>query len=375
MAGIYIHIPFCKSKCIYCDFYSITNSNNIEKYVDAICKETTIRKNYLQAEKIESIYFGGGTPSLLDVKYINRIIQTIQSNFTITNACEITIEVNPDDISENYAIELKLTSINRISIGIQSFNDDELRMLNRRHDSSQAINAVKILQKNGLDNISVDLIYGLPGSSLKSWKNSIFQAINLNVQHISAYHLTYEKGTPLFKSYKAKKTIPIEEDLSISQFELLIDALSENDYEQYEISNFSKIGFASIHNSNYWKQKKYLGTGASAHSYDIESRQWNVSNAENYIDAINNESVFFEKEILSITDKYNDYILTSLRTKWGGSVKYMESNFGEKFVQHFVNESKKYIDDNLLVFNKDNFKLSRKGIFISDTIMTSLLYV
>ncbi|HBF88320.1 MAG TPA: coproporphyrinogen III oxidase [Bacteroidales bacterium] len=375
MAGIYIHIPFCKSKCIYCDFYSEIDLQGIDNYVDAICSEIVQRKEYLQHESIESIYFGGGTPSLLSFFHIDKILETIRQTFLLGDICEITLEANPDDITKKYIERLIHTKVNRISLGIQSYNDKELIFLNRRHDSKKAIEAVELLQANGFKNISIDLIYGIPNSSLEKFKQSIDIAVKLDVQHISAYHLTYEKNTPIYRELKNKKINQIDEELSVSEFELLIAQLTSFGFIHYEISNFGKENFFSIHNSNYWKQKKYLGVGASAHSYDLNSRQWNISNIEKYIVGVFKNETYFEKEILTMNDKYNDYVLTSMRTIWGADLEYIREKFGEKYFHHFRKQSEKFIPSNLIQNSGSVMKLSTKGIFISDSIMSALLFV
>ena len=375
MAGIYIHIPFCKSKCIYCDFYSKTETSQIQSFVNSACKEIEIRKNYISTRNIETIYFGGGTPSFLQIDDLKQIIDKIYQIFDVSENCEITLEANPDDLNLEFIQELKTTKINRISLGIQSFNDDELLFLNRRHNAENAILAVRNLQKNAFKNISVDLIYGLPNSTIETWKKSIETAISLNIQHISAYHLTYEKGTKLYKLLNSKTISTIDEELSLEQFKLLINLLKNNNFEHYEISNFAKKDFHSKHNSSYWKQVEYLGIGPSAHSYNKISRQWNVSNISKYISGIEIENLDFEIEYLSTQDNYNDYIITSLRTSAGCDLNFIKNNFEPKFIQHFEKNIEQFLKLNLVQKTKSTFRLTEKGIFISDRIFGDLIFV
>lgn len=375
MAGIYIHIPFCKSKCIYCDFYSKTETSKIQSFVTSACKEIEIRKDYISTKNIETIYFGGGTPSFLQIDDLKQIIDKIYKTFDVSENCEITLEANPDDLNLEFIQELKTTKINRISLGIQSFNNDELTFLNRRHNAENAILAVENLQKNGFKNISVDLIYGLPNSTIETWKKSIQTAISLNVQHISAYHLTYEKGTKLYKLLKSKTISTIDEDLSLEQFKILINSLKPNGFKHYEISNFAKKDFHSKHNSSYWNQIEYLGIGPSAHSYNKISRQWNISDISKYISGVENGKMNYEIENLSTQDNYNDYIITSLRTSFGCDLNYIKNNFETKFSQHFEKKIQKYLNENLLKVENDVYTLTENGIFISDSIFGDLIFV
>jgi oxygen-independent coproporphyrinogen-3 oxidase len=374
MAGIYIHIPFCKSRCFYCDFHSGTNLPTKEKLLTAICHEIIIRKDYLEGEPIETIYIGGGTPSLLNFDELSTILTTIYQTFDTSQLAEITLEANPDDITTEYAGMLNNLRFNRISIGIQSFNNEELILINRRHSAEKAIQSVNICKSNGFNNISIDLIYGLPGQQLKSWKNNLMKALELDIQHISAYHLTYETGTKMTQLLNAKKIKPVTEDTSFEMFKRLTEITEQNGFEQYEISNFAKEGFRSKHNSSYWNNKKYLGIGPSAHSYDLNSRQWNKCNTEEYIYHINNKTVFFEKEELSAEEKYNDFVITRLRTKEGINLDTLK-NMGEKFYQYSLKNANSWIKNNILVIEDNHLRLTKEGIFISDRVFSDLICV
>ena len=327
MAGLYIHIPFCKSKCSYCDFYSGVQGSLTDKLVDTLQHEIRLRVDYLKGEELQTIYFGGGTPSILTHKQLSDIFATIAEKWNIEKCTEITLEANPDDLSPEKLKELSELPVNRLSIGIQSFHDDELSMLRRRHSAQQAIEAVREAQRY-FQNISIDLMYGLPGQTISGWKETISQALALNIQHISAYHLTYEEGTLLERKRKEGHVIPVTEETSVAMYHLLRSMLHEGGIRQYEISNFAIPGFYSRHNSSYWDGTPYLGIGPSAHSFDGVSRQWNVANTAKYISGIEQEKPCFEKEILSVTDKYNEMILISLRTTKGISLEAMEKQFG-----------------------------------------------
>ena len=371
MAGIYIHIPFCKSRCAYCDFHSGTDFSLKEKLVESLCAEIQLRKNYLNGEDVHTIYFGGGTPSLLEKNDFLKIINKIRLNFSILDNAETTIEANPDDITEDYAEMLCTIGFNRISIGIQSFNDEELKLLNRRHTAQKARDAVKICQNAGFKNISIDLIYGLPAQTLENWEKNLNEAILLNVQHISAYHLTYEKGTKIYKMLDRQ----VSEETSLEMFKMLIDKLKNTGFEHYEISNFAKKGFRSQHNSAYWNDKKYLGIGASAHSYNGVSRQWNVSNTEKYIANIASEKSFFEIESLTMQEKYNDFIITRLRTCEGVDLSVLKEKFGEKYLNYCLENAKKWEKSRFLQIKNNYLIFTEKGIFISDSIFESLIWV
>ena len=375
MAGIYLHIPFCKSRCVYCDFHSGSDFSLKEKFVKSLCAEICLRKNYLNNEIVRTIYFGGGTPSLLEKNDFLKILNEIRLNFNVLENAETTIEVNPDDITENYAKMLRTLGFNRISIGIQSFDDAELQLLNRRHTAQKACDAVKICQNAGFDNINIDLIYGLPLQTLESWENTLNKAILLNVQHISAYHLTYEKNTRICQMLEEGKISAVSEEISLLMFKTLIDKLKTAGFEHYEISNFARKGFHSQHNSAYWNDEKYLGAGASAHSYNGVSRQWNVSDTAKYIANITNEKSFFEIENLRLQENYNDFIITRLRTCEGIQLSILKGKFGENFLNYCLENAEKWIKSDFLQIKDNCLILNEKGIFMSDRIFEDLIWV
>ena len=375
MSAVYIHIPFCKKKCFYCDFFMSLSLIYKDDYLRALKKEIKQRKHYLQNQTIETIYFGGGTPSLLNKKELNKLFEVLYKTFKISKNAEISLEANPDDLNMKYLRELSNTPINRLSIGIQSFFDDDLKMMNRRHTASQSISAVQDAQKKGIENISGDLIYGLPEMTAEKWKKNLDHFFKLNIQHLSAYHLTYEPNTVFYKQLKNKKIQKISEEESIMQFEILKQKARQNDFIHYETSNFGKEGFFSKHNTAYWKQKHYIGIGASAHSYNGESRQFNIKNLKEYITRTGENSVYFEKEILSDADKYNDYIITTLRTMWGTDISYVSEKIGKKFAKFLIGKAESHLHKGNL-FLKDNILfLSEKGKFIEDFISEDLFYL
>lgn len=375
MAGIYLHIPFCKTRCTYCDFYSSTKQELTPLYIDSIKKEMLMRKEYIGSEIVETIYLGGGTPSQLSYEQLDEIFTTIKDNFKLAEKMEITLEANPDDLSTEYLKQLEKLPINRLSIGIQTFQDDMLQKLNRRHTSEQAIEAVKQAQKHGFDNISIDLMYGLPGETLEDWKKDLQKAISLDIQHVSAYHLIYEENTPLFKSLQQGKIKEVEEEMSLSFFKELIKVLTENEFIHYEISNFAKPNKVAQHNTSYWLGKKYLGCGPSAHSFNGKTRECNTSTLSQYIEEIDLNKRSVDKEELSTNTRFNDLIITGLRTMWGVSLTEIMNSFGEEIYNYTLNAAKKHIKTGNLVLENNQLKLSYKGIFISDGIMSDLLIV
>jgi oxygen-independent coproporphyrinogen-3 oxidase len=333
-----------------------------------------LRKDYLKGEPVHTIYFGGGTPSLLSMEEIGRILEEA---FKLFNCCpeEITLEANPDDLSPYYIRSLRKLPVNRLSIGIQSFSDVDLKRMNRRHTSSQAINAVKTCQDAGLDNISIDLIYGLPDQTLEQWEKNLQMAIDLQMPHISAYHLSYEKGTEFFRQWQQGKISPTEETLSETMFRMLRNRLKEAGFQPYEISNFAKPGMESKHNSSYWNDVPYIGLGPSAHSYDRVSRQWNVSDAIIYLEALEKGNPFYEREELDEKTRYNDFIITSLRTMKGIDILLMKKKFGEKLPAYCLQNAATYVNNNLLELKDNNLRLTEESLFISDGIMSELLWV
>lgn len=371
MAGIYIHIPFCAKRCHYCDFFSTTTSAYVEDFVKALLIEIEQEKDFLK-EEIQTIYFGGGTPSFIDSKFLEQIIHKLFDRFLISEKAEITIEANPDDLSNQKIEELFNMGFNRLSIGIQSFHDDELELMNRRHTAKEAINVVNLCKNAGFDNISIDLIYGLPGQDLEKFKYSVYQALRLDIQHISAYHLTYEPGTLFYEKLHKKQLIPVEEDLSLELFQYLRNELFQNGFEHYEISNFAKDKLYSKHNTSYWQNKPYLGLGPSAHSFDGEKRKWNVSNMTKYINGISAGTSISEEEILTTVQKINEYIMISLRTMWGINLSYFEKQFGEKHLSVLFKKAQTFFQKNLLTKKENSLILTEKGIFISDSIIAEL---
>ena len=375
MAGIYLHIPFCKRRCIYCDFYSTTQNEKKSSYINALCRELEERKNYLEGEKIETIYLGGGTPSQLEYKDLELIFQTLDRLYDIQPNAEITIEANPDDLTSSYVSMLREFPFNRLSMGIQTFQEDILRLLHRRHTAQQAIDAFERCRKAGFKNISIDLMYGLPGESMETWNRDLDTAISLAPEHISAYHLIYEEGTVLYRLREENKVSEADEDLSNSLFETLITRLKENGYVHYEISNFCRPGMHSRHNSSYWTGIKYLGCGPSAHSYDGHSRQWNISSLDKYIEGINSGTNISEIEELDIYTRYNDFVITTIRTVWGMPLEKLKAEYGNELYEYCLKMARPHINQGTLEIKDNTLKLTPKGIFISDGIMSDMLWV
>ena len=372
MSGIYIHIPFCKKICYYCDFHFSLNLSHKEQFIASLLKEIALQKDYLSDKNIETIYFGGGTPSVLSAQEINQIFDEIEKHFDLSNVGEITLEANPDDLSLDYLQALKQTKINRLSIGIQSFFDEDLLLMNRRHSANDAFQCVENAKKVGIDNITIDLMYGLPNLSLERWKENINYALSLQVPHISAYHLSIEKQTAFNKfNNDGKFTLP-SEDLSELQYITLVEMLKEQGFIHYEISNFAHEDFMAVHNSNYWKQKQYLGLGPSAHSFNGISRQWNISNNLKYISSLESNSINFEIEELSEKERFNEYILISLRTIWGVDIEHIKKHFPQNYCSIFIAKMESYVLQGFAVQNDATISLTNKGMFISDTIISDI---
>jgi oxygen-independent coproporphyrinogen-3 oxidase len=375
MAGIYIHIPFCKRRCIYCDFFSTTQSEKKAEYVHALVRELEIRKDYLDNEEIETIYLGGGTPSQLSQEELEEIFAHIYKVYKVTPDAEITLEANPDDLTPEYVSMLRTLPFNRISMGIQTFQEETLKLLHRRHTAQQAIEAFKRCREAGFQNISIDLMYGLPGETLETWEQDLQQAIALHPEHISAYHLIYEEGTALWNLREQNKVEEAEEELSLTLFKTLIERLTKAGYQHYEISNFCLPGLHSRHNSSYWTGKKYLGCGPSAHSFDGTSRQWNVSSLDKYLEGIRTDQLDFEIEELDLYTRYNDFVITSIRTCWGMPLSQLRTNYGETLYNYCLRMAKPHIQQGVLEIKEDTLKLTSEGIFISDGIMSDLLWI
>jgi len=374
MAGIYLHIPFCSQKCHYCNFFSLASLKNTSAFVAAICNEIKLQHNYLGNRVISSIYYGGGTPSILKASELKLISDTLFSNFNIKADAEITLEANPDDLNTEKLKSLSDSKINRLSIGLQSFYNEDLKFLNRSHTSTQAEKAISDAQDSGLTNISIDLIYGIPTLTNPNWIYNINKAIDSGVQHISAYSLTVEPKTAYDLLIKKGKTIAPDEEKAIKQFEILMEIMQKNGYIHYEISNFCKQGFFSKHNSSYWKQEPYLGLGPSAHSYNQKSRQWNISSLTKYIQEIENGNIPFESEDLSPVQKYNEYILTGLRTVWGINADEIKIKFGNNYHIHFLNSIQNYLNNKTVELNSGNYTLTFKGKLLADAIASELFY-
>lgn len=372
MAGVYIHIPFCRNKCNYCNFYSVESINSITNFINALKNEINLQKNYLGQHKIATIYLGGGTPSVLQKDQINKIIAEITNTFLIKPNLEITIEINPNDVTTAYVKSLKETAINRISIGTQSFSDIDLNYLGRIHNAKQALNSIYLFQQAGFENISIDLIYGIPNQTNSVWKKNIETAVSLGVKHISAYALTVENTTPLFKSIQKNKVQSPDENVMVEHFEILMDMMKENEYIHYEISNFCKENFYSQHNSAYWKQLHYLGLGPSAHSYNGNTRQWNTSNVKKYIENLKENKISFTAETLTDRDKFNEYILTRLRTIWGINMLDLQNQFGEKYSSDFEKTAQILCNKELLKCCNNVYILSQKGKLVADKIICDL---
>ena len=375
MAGIYLHIPFCKRRCIYCDFFSTTENDKKSTYVQALSKELELRKDYLDGEIIDTIYFGGGTPSQLEEKDFIQLFETIYKIYTINPKAEITIEANPDDLTPQYIAMLRTLPFNRLSMGIQTFKDDTLRLLHRRHTAAQAQQAYQHCREAGFQNISIDLMYGLPGETLEDWQKDLQTALQMRPEHISAYHLIYEEGTALWKLREQHRVEEADEELSVSLFTLLIHKLKEKGYQHYEISNFCLPGMYSRHNSSYWTGKKYLGCGPSAHSYNGVSRQWNISSLDEYITNINEGEPYSEIEELDLYTRYNDFEITTIRTMWGMNLDMLKKTFGSKLYDYCLRMAYPHLQQGTLEQSEGVLKLTEKGIFISDGIMSDMLWV
>ena len=375
MSGIYIHVPYCKQKCEYCDFYSVVTNEGKQEFSDLLIRELSLRMCYLPNSRIETIYFGGGTPSLLSAMQVEEVINAIAKQFELVHNAEITFEANPDDLDTEYLGALRHIGINRLSIGIQSFSDTDLRALGRRHNATQAVYAVNAAQEVGFSNISIDLIYGLPYSNTGIWHDNLMQAFSLQVQHLSCYHLIYESGTPITRRLNSGVLQPASEDQSVEQFKLLQEVSQQKGFVHYEISNLAQEGFFSRHNSSYWKQIPYLGIGPSSHSFNGVSRDWNPRSIAKWKKMIRNGSVALESEALSPTDMVNDYILTSLRTIWGLDVDFIEKKLGFKALNNFLKAVEKYEKLGFIKVNRNEITIKPQYFLLSDGIIADLLFV
>ena len=375
MAGIYLHIPFCKQACNYCDFHFSTSMKMKVDFVQAIIQEIELRKDVFANEFISSVYFGGGTPSLLSKEELDTIFEKLYKSFKIDADAEITLEANPDDLTFEKIQQLKDSPVNRLSIGVQSFRDEDLKYMNRAHTTIEALNSIKMAQDAGFQNITIDLIYGTPGMSNEDWKHNLRKSFALNIPHISSYALTVEEKTPLYYQILKKNIGPVDEQQSADQFKILMDEMLRYGYEQYEISNFCKDNLYSKHNSSYWKKDHYLGLGPSAHSYFGNSRLWNVSNNVKYIKALSASKLPLVKENLNTQDMYNEYVMTSLRTKWGCSLIEIEKDYPMSFSHYFKAQIKSHEMNGYIIENKGVYTLSETGKLIADRITSDLFFI
>lgn len=375
MAGLYIHIPFCESKCIYCDFYSMANNNYlIDKYIDALLVEAVLRKNELNSETLTTAYLGGGTPSLLSITQLSKLVNGLKKVFDFSEVEEFTIEVNPDDVTADYIQQAKSLGINRVSMGVQSFSDEDLRFINRRHTAKQATDAIHIINKAGIDNISIDLIYGIPGQNIEMWKNNVDTAISLSVQHISAYTLMYEDGTRLSVMRSLGKITEMDDDVVAAMYDYLVAQLKSNGYIHYEISNFALPGLHSRHNSSYWNLTPYLGLGVAAHSFDGTVRRFNPSNLKKYLDALGEGNLCVEVEKITKAEKYDEYVMLRLRTADGIDADELMHRFDEEYYQFFIEKTKPLVSEGSLINENGRYYIPENHIMISDNITCDLLW-
>lgn len=373
--GIYIHIPFCKSRCIYCGFYSTTNKELKERYVDALIREIHMRKDdfarlgtSLSPSSTSTVYFGGGTPSSLSVCDIERIVGALESTFNGTPS-EVTLEMNPDDVTKDYIKAVRQMGINRISMGIQTFDDSRLQFIRRRHNASQAEKAVMTIREEGIHNVSIDLMFGFPNQTMDEWVTDIDKAIALHPTHISAYSLMYEEDTPLFRMLQKGEINQIDDETSLAMYTELINRLTANGYEHYEISNFAMPGYRSVHNSSYWHDTPYLGFGAAAHSYNKDTRSWNIPDLKKYIESIENGVLPSESEVIDADTHYNDLITTALRTREGLNL----DDLPQKYREYALVNARKSISEHLLEATDSHIRLTREGLFVSDMVMSELI--
>jgi oxygen-independent coproporphyrinogen III oxidase len=374
MAGLYIHIPFCRKICSYCDFYKTTQSDLMPDYLEALEMEMKEKRSYLSGEVLETIYLGGGTPSLMKVGQLSRLFDSIVHCFEITSDCEVTMEANPDDLKAEYLKDLReSTPINRLSIGIQSFKDDDLKLLNRRHTAGQAVQCINEAKKAGFNNITIDLIYGIPEMKSTSWENNLDIAFSHDIQHLSAYHLTVEPKTAMARMSASGLIHLPAEDESSAQFAILNKLAGERGFIHYEISNLAREGFMSKHNTNYWMQKEYIGLGPSAHSYNLVSRQWNTPNIKRYIEALSRGDPYAESEVLDTKTRYNEYLMLSLRTIWGAKISEIRRQFGDQYAVVFEKSIHSLLSSSWIIQQGDSIRLTPDGWMVSDYIAATLM--
>ena len=368
MAGIYLHIPFCKQACHYCNFHFSTSMRQKDEMVDAILKELELQRDYLNGEKVKTIYLGGGTPSLLNGNDLDSILKKINEIHEVTADAEITLEANPDDLTLEKINELADSPLNRLSIGVQSFSEEDLKFMNRAHNSREAIECIENAKKLGFKNMTIDLIYGTPTMSDEQWEVNMQTAFDFKIPHLSCYCLTVEPNTALDHFVKKKKAKPVNDEQAARQFEQLIERCEQQGYDHYEISNFGKPGCYSMHNSAYWLGEKYLGIGPAAHSFDGQSRQWNIAHNAKYITSLKQEELLFEKEELTPESRYNEYVMTSLRTIWGTDFYKIETTFQS----HFLKEITPYLQSEHVIKSEQKFRLTKKGKLLADKIAMEL---
>lgn len=372
MAGIYLHIPFCRQACHYCDFHFSVDQEKKQQLVEAIARELRLQQAYLGGEAIHTVYFGGGTPSLLHEAEFDTLFHAIHNNFTIAPDAEVTVEANPDDLTPEKLRRLKDVGVNRLSIGIQSFDDAVLQFLNRAHNGQAAIRSVEQAQHLGFSNISIDLIYAIPGQEHTAWLSNIDQAVQLNPQHISSYSLTIEQKTVFGRWAEKGKLKPVDDELAAVQLEMLVETLGRHGYEQYEVSNFARPGYRSRHNSSYWQQQKYLGVGPSAHSYDGASRQYNLSNNHLYLKALDEGKIPFTREVLTREDQVNDYLLTTLRTAWGADLAWLKNTLNHDVMTLHGPYITALLDKGLATMHQNRLVLTKPGKLLADKISSDL---
>ena len=367
MAGLYIHIPFCKSRCLYCDFYSTTSLDMRQRYVDALCRELDLRGK----SGVDTIYIGGGTPSQLSFEQLQQLLLYIYKVCDVSPDAEVTMEVNPDDVTGDFAQALSQLPINRISMGAQTFDDNRLQFLHRRHQATQVPKAVELLREAGIQNISIDLMYGFPNETLADWEQDITSALALQVEHLSAYALQYEEGTPLYRLLQRGEVSEVDDELSRNMYYLLKDRLAAAGYEHYEISNFAKKGFRSRHNSSYWNQTPYIGIGAAAHSFNGQNRQWNIADIHRYVEGIESGKPVVEQEQLTPDNHYNEVVMTALRTCDGLALDKLSRTYRD----YCLKQAQQFLDSGLLRLQNQHLILSREGLFVSDMVMTELMHI
>ena len=374
MSGIYIHIPFCKKACHYCNFHFSTNQNSKSAFIEAVCRELILRKSEYASDEIQSIYFGGGTPTVLDVTELNTILKTVYKNYKVSETAEITLEANPDDLDLEKIKQLSNTKINRLSIGIQSFHESELSAMNRAHNAEDARKCLE-LATTYFDNITIDLMFGMPTMSIQLWRQNLQIAFEFGIKHLSCYSLTVEPKTALEHFIKKGSHPPMDDELAAQHFEVLLEETSAHGLTHYETCSFGHPDYFSKHNTSYWLGKTYMGVGPSAHSFDGSKRSWNVSNNSKYIKALEVDKLPFESEVLSVENRFNEYVMTGLRTIWGISLEKIEADYGVKIKDHLLQNSKKFISSNTLVIEDNHLKITTSGKFLSDGIASDLFLV